>query len=244
MKTVIIGGGRLGSALARRSVVLGHTTRILGRESHLNSAHSPPPEVTIEAISRAQPDDAEIILLAAPGHADRNREALVEQFLRKLPKEVPVCSAVAYPDAPHTTWAHDRLYLRFICSPAIASPKCQTTIIALNSEARVRTEFARWLGRTDAMFVDVSTFDRLSSLFMATVVHLQTIRLFLDNLNGGPTRQEVQFAASTFREAEELLRLFSYSPASALEACSTPLGLTERIIDRLSTAVGEAKLAS
>jgi len=243
MKATIIGAGRLGAALALRSVRLGHETRVLCRNSDSPSVHPLPAEIRVEEIHAAQPEDAELVLIAAPGFSDPLKEQLVGNFLKLTAPLTTICSAVAYPGAPHEVWGANRSYLRFMCSPAISSVDQEPIVLILNGNRTTQSSFLEWLGPVMALVVQADAFERLSHLFMASVVHLETCRQFLVGVEGGSTAMEQKFMASTLREAAILLDSFGYSPTGALDACSTPHGATRDAVSAFQDAAHNAASA-
>ena len=73
MKVVIIGAGRMGSALAFRSVAFGHDTRVLCRSLRSRSNRPLPEKAMLETISDADASGIDLILIAAPAWADHRK---------------------------------------------------------------------------------------------------------------------------------------------------------------------------
>lgn len=230
MRVDIIGAGRLGSALAQRSVQTGHETRVLCRSLKSRSIRRLPKQVTLETITSADTSEIDLVLIAAPTWADQRKEALIRSFLRRVDPVVPICSAAAYPGVDLGDLDAEHPFLRFMCSPAIASLDYKPIVIACGKSQRSRIQFSDWVGDARILFTTPSNFERHTSLFFATALHCETLRRVQAKLKPKVTKNERRFAATTLLEAFTLLEAYDFEEKRALEACLTPRGLTRQAI--------------
>lgn len=230
MRVIIIGAGRMGSALAQRSVELGHSTRVLGRTSHSRSNRPLPKRIKIELISKASPDGAELILIAAPAWADSRKEGLITSFLRKTDKTTTICSTAAYAGAPTEEWSCGRRFTEMMCSAAIANTRHRPLVILTDTDRIACDVVKEWLGPANVHVAEPASFGRLCSIFIATAIHCESLRRTLKTLSPQPDHREKRFSADTLSEAFALLETFSFDPNAAFDACLTPRGRTSKLV--------------
>jgi hypothetical protein len=222
----------MGSALAHRSIALGHKTEVLCRSLRSRSNLPLPAGAKLKSIYEATVDGFDIVLIAAPAWANDKKERLISSFLSKLDPEIPVCSAVAYPKAPIGSWGRKHPFLRFICSPAIANPHRKPLVIVSTTSHEARQAFSGWIGGAILHEVSGRELARGTTLFMTTIVHCGVLQRMASSLRPVADAKERQFAAATLVEAFGLLETYEFNPEKALAACATPRGLTHEILHR------------
>jgi len=224
MQVTLIGAGRLGAALARRSLAQGHRTRILTRNTPLPADIAAHPLSSEQSCTAAVADTADdLVILAAPSVNDGAAEALVDRYLESVPVSTPVASAVGYAGAPHSRWGNGRAYVRFLATPAVANPVAQALFI-LDGDAMEWPALCRWFGPATLAAGSGDAFVRHVRLLMATPLHLGLLSHLLAQIDIDP-----RLASAPLSEAAILLGLAG-DPATAVDLCATPGGLTERLI--------------
>lgn len=238
MQITIIGAGRLGSALARRSVAFGHETHILCRSLRSRTNRLLPAQATLECIAGAKPNNkTDLVLIAAPAYASRPKEELITVFLRKLESTVAVCSGVAYTAAPSAEWARGRPFLQFVCSSALANTQRLPLVLVHGTNRVARARFSSWLGPASLHYASKSDFERLMFLLAVAPLHAEILRRVTASMKIKPGEQ--QLIAQTLLEAYALMEIAQFEPVAAIDACSTPRGFTR---DNLHRFLGAPQL--
>jgi hypothetical protein len=244
VRVVIIGAGRMGSALAARSVNEGHETRVLCRLLNSRTIRPLPDAAVLEEISSASQESPDLVLIAAPAWADPRKEALVTAYLSKIDKKVPVCSTAAYPGAPNRIWSSRHPFLRVMCSAAIGNPK-RAPLVVISGESRIAfRQFEQWIRTATIQRADSKAFDRLSNMFIATAVHCETLRRIEEYYQSSSSWTERRFAALTLLEAFSLMEAHSFDAADAFDVCLTPRGMTGEVVRRFLTRKSPPKVAN
>lgn len=226
MKVLIIGAGRMGSALAHRSVARGHNTLVLCRSARSRTIRALPKKARVEVIATAASTDADLVLVAAPAWADRSKEALIAQFLDRIDRDIPVCSAAAYSGVPSAMWAAGRPFAKFMCSPAVANTRYKPLVILEAMNRRARVTFEKWLGPAHLKLANAQSFERLCTIFIATALHCEMLCRVNASLPSNLSPGDKRVSAETLLEAFSLLETFDFDPAAAFAACLTPRGRT------------------